>query len=49
MTELLRRIGASTLAWVSSLGQAAYFFLDLLRHSPAAERLRASSIPSRKA
>lgn len=38
MTELLRRIGASTLAWVSSLGQAAYFFLDLLRHSPAALR-----------
>ncbi|KAB0479178.1 ABC transporter permease, partial [Pseudomonas reinekei] len=38
MIELLRRIGEATLSWVRSLGHAAYFFLDLLRHSPAALR-----------
>lgn len=38
MTELLRRIGEATLAWLRSLGHAAFFFLDLLRHSPAALR-----------
>jgi phospholipid/cholesterol/gamma-HCH transport system permease protein len=38
MTEALRWIGAATLAWLRSLGHAAYFFLDLLKASPGALR-----------
>lgn len=36
--EPIRRVGAATLAWMTSLGHAAFFFLDLLRNSPAALR-----------
>jgi phospholipid/cholesterol/gamma-HCH transport system permease protein len=38
MTAALQRLGAATLAWLRSLGHAALFLLDLLRHAPAALR-----------
>jgi phospholipid/cholesterol/gamma-HCH transport system permease protein len=38
VTELLARLGARTLAWLRSLGHAAFFFSDLLRFLPAALR-----------
>ena len=38
LTALLEALGARTLRWLVSLGHAAYFFVDLLRFSPAALR-----------
>ncbi|MBK1686785.1 lipid asymmetry maintenance ABC transporter permease subunit MlaE [Rubrivivax gelatinosus] len=38
MTAALQLLGRSTLEWLRALGHAAYFFVDLLRHSPAALR-----------
>ena len=38
MTDALSNLGAATLRWLRSLGHAAFFFLDLLRFSPAALR-----------
>ncbi|EGJ08874.1 MULTISPECIES: lipid asymmetry maintenance ABC transporter permease subunit MlaE [Rubrivivax] len=38
MTAALQFIGRFTLEWLRALGHAAYFFVDLLRHSPAALR-----------
>ncbi|MBZ8138565.1 ABC transporter permease [Rubrivivax gelatinosus] len=38
MTAALEFIGRATLEWLRALGHAAYFFVDLLRHSPAALR-----------
>ena len=38
MTAVLSNLGAATLRWLRSLGHAAFFFLDLLRFSPAALR-----------
>jgi phospholipid/cholesterol/gamma-HCH transport system permease protein len=35
---VLSLIGAWTLDWLRSLGHAAYFFVDLLRHAPASLR-----------
>ena len=38
MTDALSNLGAATLRWLRSLGHAAFFFVDLLRFSPAALR-----------
>lgn len=38
MTNLLQMLGVRTLRWLQSLGHAAAFFVDLLRHSPQALR-----------
>jgi phospholipid/cholesterol/gamma-HCH transport system permease protein len=38
MTALLAALGARTLKWLTSLGRAGYFFVDLLRYSPHALR-----------
>ncbi|MBK1614632.1 ABC transporter permease [Rubrivivax gelatinosus] len=38
MTAALEYLGRVTLEWLRALGHAAYFFVDLLRHSPAALR-----------
>lgn len=38
MTAALQLLGRFTLEWLRALGHAAYFFVDLLRHSPAALR-----------
>jgi phospholipid/cholesterol/gamma-HCH transport system permease protein len=38
MTAFLETLGARTLRWLTSLGHAAYFFVDLLRFSPSALR-----------
>lgn len=38
MTDALSLIGAATLRWLQTLGHAAFFFVDLLRFSPAALR-----------
>jgi phospholipid/cholesterol/gamma-HCH transport system permease protein len=38
MTEALALLGERTLGWLRTLGHAAFFFADLLRHSPAALR-----------
>lgn len=38
MKRLLESLGAWVLAWLQSLGHAAFFFADLLRFSPAALR-----------
>ena len=38
MSRLLSAIGAAVLAWLQALGHAAFFFLDLLRFTPAALR-----------
>jgi len=38
VTDALSNLGAATLRWLRSLGHAAFFFLDLLRFSPAALR-----------
>jgi phospholipid/cholesterol/gamma-HCH transport system permease protein len=38
MTEALALLGERTLRWLRTLGHAAFFFADLLRHSPAALR-----------
>ena len=38
MTDALSNLGGATLRWLRSLGHAAFFFVDLLRFSPAALR-----------
>jgi phospholipid/cholesterol/gamma-HCH transport system permease protein len=38
VTNPITWLGAGTLSWLRSLGAAAFFFRDLLRHSPAALR-----------
>ena len=38
MSRLLQALGASVLRWLQALGHAAFFFLDLLRFTPAALR-----------
>ena len=38
MSAVLSGLGAATLRWLRTLGHAAFFFLDLLRFSPAALR-----------
>ncbi len=38
MTNVVGALGAWTLAWLRSLGHAAFFFVDLLRHAPASLR-----------
>jgi phospholipid/cholesterol/gamma-HCH transport system permease protein len=38
MTDLLSSLGAKVLRWLQGLGHSAFFFLDLLRFSPAALR-----------
>ena len=38
MSKLLSWLGAGVLRWLQTLGHAAFFFLDLLRFSPAALR-----------
>lgn len=38
MTGWLAELGAFALRWLQALGHAAFFFLDLLRHSPVALR-----------
>ena len=38
MTKVVGALGAWTLAWLRSLGHAAFFFVDLLRHAPASLR-----------
>jgi phospholipid/cholesterol/gamma-HCH transport system permease protein len=38
MTEAVAWLGRSTLDWLRALGHAAFFFVDLLRFSPAALR-----------
>ena len=38
MTALLQALGAAVLRWLQALGHAAFFFLDLLRFTPAALR-----------
>jgi phospholipid/cholesterol/gamma-HCH transport system permease protein len=38
MTAAVQALGRITLAWLGTLGHAAYFFFDLLRFSPAAMR-----------
>jgi phospholipid/cholesterol/gamma-HCH transport system permease protein len=38
MTEAVAWLGRSTLDWLRALGNAAFFFVDLLRFSPAALR-----------
>ena len=36
--EAVASIGRFTLIWLRALGHAAFFFVDLLRHSPVALR-----------
>ena len=38
MTDALALLGERTLRWLRALGHAAFFFADLVRHSPAALR-----------
>ena len=38
MTGWLAELGSFALRWLQALGHAAFFFLDLLRHTPAALR-----------
>jgi phospholipid/cholesterol/gamma-HCH transport system permease protein len=38
MTEAVARLGRFSLDWLRALGHSAFFFLDLLRYSPAALR-----------
>lgn len=38
MMALIQGLGAGTLRWLQALGHAAFFFADLIRHSPAALR-----------
>jgi phospholipid/cholesterol/gamma-HCH transport system permease protein len=38
MTNPITALGAATLAWLASLGNAFFFFVDLLRHAPSALR-----------
>jgi len=38
MTDALAWLGRATLAWLRALGHSAFFFVDLLRFSPAALR-----------
>jgi phospholipid/cholesterol/gamma-HCH transport system permease protein len=38
MTNAVAALGGWTLAWLRSLGHAAFFFVDLLRHAPASLR-----------
>jgi phospholipid/cholesterol/gamma-HCH transport system permease protein len=38
MTEALESLGERTLLWLRALGHAAFFFADLVKHSPAALR-----------
>jgi len=38
VTEILVGLGARTLTWLRALGHAAFFFLELLRYTPAALR-----------
>ena len=38
MTQWLADLGSFALRWLQALGHAAFFFLDLLRHTPAALR-----------
>ena len=38
MTDALANLGGFTLRWLRALGHAAFFFVDLLRFTPAALR-----------